>query len=276
METVKELPVLVAAELHRLRRKGVTWAAAALLVAIPVCVEALLGWAYPRDAVLPRSAGLILGSPVAVLVALTATIVCVIALGRDYELGTVRAYLSRGVTREGFAISKVLATITAVLAGGFVYAASAVVTTTIGHVLLSEAALTQSECLGAARRAVVAVAVVGLAGFVCAGVVNLALVIGRNSSMGMLAGLGYFLLDFYLCAMTAPGAGPQRYSLTCHAGLLMECWSGDQSGIAAFELLTGGGRAGPARSLVILVLLGVGFTLAAVLLFRRQDLTGTA
>jgi ABC-type transport system involved in multi-copper enzyme maturation permease subunit len=275
MQTLKELPILIGAELHKLRRKGVTWVALALLVAIPVCVEVLLGWEYRRDALLPRSARLLLGSPVAVLVALTATTVCVIALGRDYELGTVRAYLSRGVTREGFAISKVLATVGTALAGGFAYAASALTTTAIGHVLLSDAALASSDLLAVLRRAVVAVAVVGLAGFVCAGVVNLALVIGRNSSMGMLAGLGYFLIDFFLCAIAAPGAGTQRYSLTCHAGLLMECWSADQTGISAFELLIGEVTAEPARSLVILLLLGGGFTLAAVSLFRRQDLTGT-
>ena len=272
MATLKGLPALISAEFHKLRRKRVTWVALALVVAIPICAEVLLVWAYRRDAVLPRSAHLLLSGPVVVLVALTAATVSVIGLGRDYELGTVRAFLSRGVTRERFVISKVLATVATALAGGCAYAVSVLVTTAVGHALLSDAGLAQAAGVAVVRRALVTVAVVGLTGFVCAGVVNLALVMGRSSSMGMLAGVGYFLVDFYLCAIAAPGAGTQRYAVTCQAGLLLECWAGDRSGMIAFESLISDGGAAPGRSLLVLLLLGGGLALAAVLAFRRQDL----
>ncbi|TET51073.1 MAG: hypothetical protein E3J64_07445 [Anaerolineales bacterium] len=273
MEALKTLLHLTGGELLKLRSKRVTWLALAMVVAIPVGVELLLGWAYPRDAVLPRSANTLLDGSVLQSIALTATVVSVIALGRDYELGTARAFLGRGVKRHEFVLSKVLATEVICVVGGVAYVSCTLLATVVGHTIMSDVPLAEAAGTALASRALAAGAVIVLAAFVTAGVVNAALVAGRSSSMGLLAGLGYFLVDFCACYMVAPDAELRRYSVTCQAGCLLERWSGHQAGTYTSSLLTGACFGTPGQSLAWLLLLGGGFTLAAVLLFRRQDVT---
>ncbi len=273
MQALKSLLHLVGVELLKLRSKRATWLALAMLAGIPVAVEMLLGRAYPHDAVLPRSANILLSGAVLLLVALTATIASVIVLGRDYELGIARAFLGRGVKRCEFVLSKVLATEAISVVAAAAYVGCALLATAAGHLVLSDVPLAEAAGTALVSRALAAAAVIVLAAFVTGGLVNAALVAGRSTSIGLMAGLGYFLIDFYACSVVSPSAEFRRYTVTCQAGCLLESMSPQLAGAHGADLMASGCFETPGQSLAWLLLLGGGLTLAAVLLYARQDLT---
>jgi ABC-type transport system involved in multi-copper enzyme maturation permease subunit len=273
---VKAVLGLAAIEVFKLRRERLTRLALTMLVVTPIGVELLLSKAYPSDAVLPRSAHVLLSGGVLLPIALIPTVVSVIALGRDYQLGVARALLSRGVKRHQFVLSKVLVTTAVCVVGGLAHASAALLATCVGHAVLSDVPLAQVAGADLLRRALAAALVSGLAGLALAGVVNMALVAGRNSWVGVLAGIGCFLGDSMMYGSANPAGRIYQYSLTYHAGSLLEHLAGCPSGEAPSQPLATYGLAEPGQSLAWLLLLGCGFTLAAILLFRRQDLTEAA
>jgi ABC-type transport system involved in multi-copper enzyme maturation permease subunit len=258
-------------ELLKIRSKPVTWMTLALLFAGPIGFELFLASTSPSDAVFPDPT--VLASDILLIVVLMVIVVAVMALGNDYELGTVRAFLSRGVARYQFIVSKVLATALLALAGGLAYVAGALAATSIAHVRLSGVPLAEAAGEGLVWRALGAVGVIGLTGFVFAGVVMLALVVGRTSWMGMLAGLGVFMADFYFGTLSAVDSGTYRYAVTYHAlSLLARCLNSESAGMRVPGTLAGYSLAQPGRALTVILLYGCGLTLLAILVFRQQDL----
>jgi ABC-type transport system involved in multi-copper enzyme maturation permease subunit len=210
-------------------------------------------------------------------ISLMMVVVAVLALGNDYELGTVRAILTRGVDRYQFVLSKVIATVVATLVNGFAYMTSGLLATSLAHVAFSSVPLLEAAGHDLLWRALGAVLVVGLTGFVSAGVVMLALVLGRSSWIGMLAGFGSFLGDFYVGGLRMADTNAYRYTVTYHAlSLLERCFTSDPHMRMSDAWLSPGGMVEPGRAVTVLLLYGCAFTLAAILLFRCQDLTAKA
>jgi ABC-type transport system involved in multi-copper enzyme maturation permease subunit len=273
MCALKTLLRLIGVELLKFRSKRVAWVAFTLLLFSPIGAEVLLTSISRRDAVFPGVAHFLLSGEVMLVVALTAITVSVMTLGNDYELGIVRFMLSRGVRRYQFILSKVLATAVAAFAYGFAYVSGAVVATTIAHAALSDVPLVEAAGANLGWRALGGVGVIGLTGFVFAGVVMLGLVVGRNSWMGMLVGLGSFMVDFYYGSLSVADTGVYRYTTIYYARSLLERWFESDPGLSMSYTLAAHGLAEPVQALAVLLLYGCGFTLVAILIFRRQDLT---
>jgi len=176
-------------ELLKVRGKSITWVVMGFLFFIPILAELYMAWISPRDATFPRVTFFLFSGDMVLFVALISVVVSVMALGNDYELGVVGNILSRGVARYQFIFSKLLAAVMVTALNGICYMGGALSSSSIVHQRLSEAPLSMSAGPNFLLRAIGVVAVITMVGFVSASVVMLALVVGRSSWVGMLAGL---------------------------------------------------------------------------------------
>jgi ABC-type transport system involved in multi-copper enzyme maturation permease subunit len=272
MATLNAVLRLTGVELLKLRSKSISSVTLLILLAGPVAGELSLVAVAQDDALFPRA--VLLAGELLLIIALMSVLVSVMALGDDYELRTVCVFVSRGIERYQFILSKVLATVVAAFAYGLAYVSSALLATTVAHIALSDVPLALAAGNDLLLRALGAVGVIGLTSFVFNSVVMLALVLGRSSWVGMLAGLGTFMADFYVGVLNISDTPAQRYAVTHHARSLLErCFECATTGMRMSGTLAAHGPVEPGRALVVLLLYGCGFTLAAMLIFRRQDLT---
>ena len=278
MQAVNALVRLTRVEVLKFWRKPAARLVLALMLLGPAVGEGLLVLADPEEtAVFPKVTTFLFASEILLFVSLATVVVAVMALGNDYELGTVRTILTRGVDRYQFVLSKVIATVSAALANGFVYMAGGLLATSLAHAAYGSTPLLEAAGHDILWRAIGVVLVTGLTGFVSAGVVMLALVLGKSSWVGMLAGLGSFLGDFYVggWGFGPSGTDARCYTVTFHARSLLErCFASDPHLRGAnADWLSQGGLADPGRAVIVLLIYGCAFTLAAILIFQRQDLT---
>jgi len=278
MDALNTLARLTGVEMLKFWRKPAARLVLVLMLLGPAGGEALLALVDQEGfAVFPKVTTLLFAGEILLFISLMMVVVAVMALGNDYELGTVRTIISRGVDRYQFLLSKIIATVSAALVNGFAYMASGLAATSLVHSAYSSVPLLDAAGHDLLWRALGAVLVIGLTGFVSTGVVMLALVLGRNSWVGMLAGLGSFLGDFYVggLGLAMADTDAHRYTVTYHAlSLLKRCFVSDpHMQISSATWLFPDELAEPGRAVAVLFLYGCAFTLAAVLLFRRQDLT---
>jgi ABC-type transport system involved in multi-copper enzyme maturation permease subunit len=277
MNALKTLLRLTNVELFKFRSKSAAWLALLLLFITPIGIEVLVMSISRRDSIYPRVADLLFAGEVLLIVAMTNIVVSVVTLSNDYELGTIRGILSRGVDRFQFILSKMIATCAASLANGVAYISGALLASSIVHLRLSDIPFFEAAGSDILWRTLGAIGVVGLIGFVLAGIVMLAMVLGRNSWIGMLAGMGYFAGDFFV-----GGLGPAdilgirsayRYAITYHAlGILEKLFPSDPA-LSLPRSWSEEGFADPGRAVAFLLLYGCALTLVSILLFARQDLT---
>lgn len=110
----------------------------------PAAGEGFLLLADKESAVFPKVTTLMFIGEVLLLFTLTTVVVAVLALGNDYELGTVRAILSRGVPRHQFLLAKIAATVIAALANGLAYMTSGVLAASLAHLAYSDVPLAEA------------------------------------------------------------------------------------------------------------------------------------
>ena len=273
MDTLNSFLRLTGVELCKFWGKPVARAVLGLMLIGPAAGEGFLLLADKESAMFPKVTTLMFIGEVLVLSTLTTIVVAVLALGNDYELGTVRVLLSRGIPRHQFLLAKIAATVVAALANGLAYMASGVLAASLAHLAYSDAPLAEAAGANLVWRALGVVLVLGLTGFVAAGVVMLALVLGRSSWIGMLAGLGAFLGDFFVGGLRFVQTEAYRYTVSHHAlSLLERCFPSDLR-LRMSTAWSTSDLASPGRAIATLLLYGFALTLVAILLFRRQDLT---
>jgi ABC-type transport system involved in multi-copper enzyme maturation permease subunit len=272
MDILNTVLRLTGVELLKFRSKPISSVTLLMLFVGPVGGEISLAAISRDDALFPGA--VLLAGELLLIVALMNVLVSVMALGNDYELGTVCVFVSRGIDRYQFILSKVLATVVAAFANGLAYVSSSLLATSVAHIALSDVPLARAAGNDLLWRALGAVGVIGLTSFAFTSVVMLALVVGRNSWIGMLAGLGTFMADFYVGALSISDTLAYRYAVAYHARSLLErCFKSATTGMRMSGTLATHGPVEPGRALVVLLLYGCGFTLAAMFIFRRQDLT---
>lgn len=272
LDALKRQQRLTGVELLKLRGKSVAWVTLIILFVFPIGVEGFLVARSQDVAVYPQVARLLLSGAVLLLIALATPVISVMALGSDYDLGTVRVFLSQGVERHQFILAKVLATVVIAFANGLAYVSGTLFATVIAHMALSDVPLAVAAGNALVWRAAGAVGVIGLIGFVSAGVVVLALVVGRNAWVAMLVGLGTLLFDFTLGGLSLVDTNAYRYTVTYHVLSLTEKLFTSYTGLDMSGARAQHGLAAPGRALVVLLLYGCCLTLGAILIFRRQDL----
>jgi ABC-type transport system involved in multi-copper enzyme maturation permease subunit len=273
MDALSSFLRLTGVEMLKFWGKPVARAVLGLMLIGPAAGEGFLLLTDAESAVFPKVTTLMFIGEVLLLFTLSTVVVAVLALGNDYELGTVRALLSRGVPRHQFLLAKIAATVIAALANGLAYMTSGVLAASLAHLAYSDMPLAEAAGANLVWRALGVVMVLGLTGFVAAGVVMLALVLGRSAWIGMLAGLGGFLGDFFVGGLRLVQTTAYRYTMSYHALSLLERYFPSDPTLRMSVTGSASDWTSPGRAIAILLLYGCALTLAAILLFRRQDLT---
>jgi len=247
-----------------------------ILIIGPLMGEILLARLSPADAIYPRVISYWFSTDILLFIALATVLLSVLALGNDFDLGIVGLILSRGVQRFEFILSKIIATVCMAFIYGMVFIASVVASTLIAHLIIGDVPLFEAIGKHFLWRALGAAGVIGLVNFDLSAIVILALILGRNSWMGMLAGIGSFFLDFSIGGI---GSGSilgvedaYRYTITYHAISIMERLFPSDPTLSLPRAWAEQGYANPASAVIVLLLYGVGITLLTVLLFQRQDI----
>lgn len=276
---LKMLYRLTQVEALKFWRKSIAWAVLVLITLAPAVVEAVIYRLSRHNAYFPNAARFLFSAEILMFIALATVVLSVMALGNDYELGTLRVFISRGIARSQFILSKSLATLGAALVYGFAYLAAGALSIYCAHALSGPAPFFQAAGGAILWRMLGAVGVIGLFNFALSGVVLLALVLGRSSWFGMLAGLGYFFVDFFFIALGSGfvlGIEVYRYSLSYYTISLLEKLFPSAPGFSLPRAWAAAGFASPGSAVFFLLLYGAALILASILVFRRQDLMAKA
>ena len=276
MNVLKTLAQYTRVETNKFWQKSTARVVLILLFLGPIVGEILLLSISELDAVFPRVTHFLFAGDIVLFITLATVVVSVLALGNDYELGTVHTILSRGITRSHFILSKIIATVGATLINASAYMAGGILSTFIVHITHSDIPLLEAAGSDILWRILGSVLVIGLVGFISSGVVMLALVLGRSSWLGMLAGLGYFMFDFSIGGLGLIQAfGLERiyrYAFTYYALSILEQFFPPDPHLGLPRAWSQEGLAGVSEAWVILFLYGAILTLASMTIFRRQDL----
>ena len=276
MHVLKKLSRLTWVEILKFWRRPITRVVLVLMIVGPILGEIFLAQLSPQDAIYPRVTNFWFSADMLMFIALATVVLSIMSLGHDFDLGTIRVILSRGVERSEFILSKIIATIIAALIFGFTFIGFALLSTAIAHHQISDVPLFEAAGGDFLWRALGAVGVIGLVNFVLSGIVMLALVLGRSSWVGMLGGIGSFFLDFFIGGI---GSGKvfgvedaYRYTITYHAISIMEKLFPSDPSISLPRAWAEQGFANPLEAVFALLLYGVGVTMLTIFLFQRQDL----
>jgi ABC-type transport system involved in multi-copper enzyme maturation permease subunit len=276
MDSLKTLMRLTRIEALKFWRKPIAIVVIVLMLAGPIIGEVLIARLSPRDAVYPRVTQLLFTADMLVFIALATVVLSVLALGNDYELGTLRGIISRGVSRHQFILSKIIATALAALVYGFIFMAAGVVSSLVAHLSLSNVPFFEAAGRDIILRALGATGVIGLVNFVLSAIVMLALILGRSSWIGMLAGLGYFFVDFTVGGIgtgSLLGVGDAyRYTVSYQAISIMERFFPSDPSISLPRAWIEQGFTSPGSAMIVLFFYGAMLTVVSVLIFQRQDL----
>lgn len=121
MDALGTLSRLTHIEILKFWRKSTARAVLVFMFVGPILGEAILASISIRDATFPQITQFMFSSDMLMMIALMTVVISVMALGNDYELGTVSAVLSRGVDRYQYICSKIIATVCAAFANGLVF-----------------------------------------------------------------------------------------------------------------------------------------------------------
>jgi ABC-type transport system involved in multi-copper enzyme maturation permease subunit len=277
MDALRTLSRLTRIEIFKFWRKSTARAVLLFMFVGPIIGEAILASFSIRDATFPQITQFLFSSDMLMMIALMTVVISVMALGNDYELGTVNVILSRGVNRYQFIFSKIIATVSAAFANGLVFMVAAFASTFVVHITYSSVPFFEAAGEDILLRLMGATGIIGLINFVLSGVVMLALVLGRNSWVGMLAGLGYFFGDFIVGGL---GSGSvlgvndaYRYTVAYHAISINEQFFPSDPSVSLPRAWIADGFATPLSAMIVLILYGAMLAVFSILLFQRQDLT---
>ena len=276
MDALTKLSRLTRIEIYKLWCKPSARAVLIFMFAGPILGEAILASISTREATFPKVAQFMFSSDMLMMLALMTVVISVLALGNDYELGTVRAIISRGVDRHLYILSKIIASVSAAFVNGLVFIIAAFASTAVVHITYSTVLLSEAVGTDIFWRLLGATGLIGLVNFVLSGVVMLALVIGRSSWVGMLAGLGYFFSDFIVGGL---GSGnvlgvkdAYRYTVAYHAISINELFFPSDPSVSLPRAWIDAGLASPTSAVIVLLFYGAVLAGISIFLFQRQDL----
>lgn len=246
---------LLAGEFTKLRHQVVLRAVVLSLLIGPGVMIIVLGLVSTDITnVIASPMEIVLGS-VVLLAAFGGVVLSAAILGREFDLGTARAQLLRGVSRSGLLLAKIAA-------GLLATTAAALLATLLG---IGEAWLAGWEPTAAQAAEVIVrtLAFVPLVSLAYMGATLLGAILGRSSAAGMLAGLSLFLGDFLLATLRTRIPLGEWLPVTNLFALL--------GGTYAFILPAG---VVPPVGVAVGRLAGFGASmiLAAGLVFRQQDI----
>jgi ABC-type transport system involved in multi-copper enzyme maturation permease subunit len=246
---------LLAAEFIQLRRLVVFRAVLlSLLIGPGVMILVLRLVSTDITNIVSSPMEIVVGS-VVLLAAFGAVVLTAAILGREFDLGTARAKLLRGVPRSGLLLAKIAASLLSMTAAALLAALLG-----IGEAWLAGWDPTASQSAQVIVRTLAFVPLVSLA---YVGATLLGTILGRSSAAGMVAGLALFLGDFLLATLRTRIPLGEWLPVTNLFALL--------GGTYAFILPTG---VVPPAGVAVgrLASFGAAMILAAALVFQRQDI----
>jgi len=244
----------LAAEFAKLRRQVVFRAVVlSLLIGPGVMILVLRLVSSDISDIVVSPMEVVLGS-VVILAAFGSVVLASAILGREFDWGTARAQLLRGVSRFDLLLAKL---ITALLST----TAAALLAALVG---VAEAWLAglEPDASQAAQVVTRTLALVPLGSLAYVGVTLLGAILGRSSAAGMLAGLVLFLGDFLLSTLRTRIPLGEWLPVTNLLALLG----------GTFTVILPSGTVLP-ESLAVgrLLLFGAATVVAALLVFQRRD-----
>ena len=276
MDALTKLSRLTRIEIHKLWRKPSARAVLLFMLVGPILGEAILASISTNEATFPRVTQFMFSSDMLMMIALMTVVISVLALGNDYELGTLRVIISRGVERHIYIFSKIIASVSAAFINGLVFIIAAFASTSVVHIIYSAVPFVEAAGADIFWRLLGGTVVIGLVNLVLSGAVMLALVLGRSSWAGMLAGLGYFFFDFIVGGL---GSGSvlgvhdaYRYTIAYHAISVNELFFPSDPSVSLPRAWVGTGLANPVSAIVVLLFYGAVLAGISIFLFQRQDL----
>lgn len=274
--TVVMFLTLVRIEWKKYWNKTVARVVLGAMLALPVGAEVLLANLSIRDAMLPRAGQFIFSPDLMMFLGMIMIVLAVLALGSDFDLGTVKTTLSRGVPRTHFIAAKVITVVGAALVSASVYVSAGMVAIAVVHQANDGPSIFEAGGGDILWRGLASVGMVGTVTFVLAGIVMLAVVLGRSSWMGMLAGLGFFFVDFIIGGFGVGDllfiSNPHHYTMTFYALSVYERLFPSDPTLGLPRAWAGEPLIEVQLALLILFLYGAGTTAAAIFAFNRQDL----
>jgi len=190
---MKTWPGLLAAETVKLRRLVVLRAVGLSLLLGPGVMIVILSLVTDDIHTIVEAPMEIILGIIVLLAAFGGVVLAAAMLGREFDLGTVRATLLRGVPRPAFLLTKIAAAILAMTVLSFIAALLGV-----GATVLAGWAPTSAEAVGTITQALW---LVPLASLAYIGFTALGAILGHSVAAGMLAGLALFLGDFLLMTL---------------------------------------------------------------------------
>jgi ABC-type transport system involved in multi-copper enzyme maturation permease subunit len=246
---------LLRIELFKLGRLVVARAVVLSIILGPLVMVAMLRLATNDVRTIVEDPGDIVLISVVLLAGVGAVVLAAATFGREYDLGTGRALLVRGSPRVGMAIAKTTVMLAAAGCTG-------VVASGIGAMAM-RAVGWQPSASEAIRLLAQGGGLVVLVGLSYSGAAALGAIAGQSTTAGMLAGLTFFLGDFLLGTVRTrlPLSDWMPVSnLFAIAGIFESAIAGPQT-------------RSPQDAALRLLSVGMGLVAAAVLLYRRQDVT---
>lgn len=243
--------------------------ARATLIAMAVTpITAVWGiWAAGGNSVILPRALQIVGASLLLLTGLNALLLTATLIGSEFEQGTARVTMGRGVSRAMFILGKGAALLIMMLintlAGWFFGSIAAIIShlAQIGTTTLTFGILT----LLTSGLDALPIVLLSAAAYISLGLV--AGVITRSTSFAMLGGLGVFVIDFYFQAIVDKGSA---FSILGNTAVLLNNLTFPMFS-PEFNILQEGVMK-PGTAVLILITYTLIGTSLAILLLERQDL----
>jgi ABC-type transport system involved in multi-copper enzyme maturation permease subunit len=254
---VSDWIALVRAEFDKLHSDNVLRAVVVAITSGPLVIVLIL-WSVSSDIshVLEQPGPIPLGTAV-LLTGIGAAVLAASTFGREYDIGTVRTILERGVSRDGWITAKMV-----VLVLSLSLASLVSVGLGLGATSLAGWHPHEGEAVELIARAVV---VLPLSCLTYGGMAALGSILGRSAAAGMIAGLALFLGDFLL----STGRPLSPLGSWLPAGNLLSMIGGAFSSVIPTE-----GKVTVGIAALRLLTVGIALLSSAILIFSRRDVTG--
>ncbi len=264
--TLPYLHAFIAAEWFKLRHSHTVKATFIAMAATPFTAVLGIWVAGGNTVILPRALQLV-GASLLLLTGLNAFLLTATLIGNEYEQGTMRVTIGRGISRPMFIVGKGLTLLLMMfinaLAGWFFGSIAATIShiAQLGTVGLTFGLLT----LFTSGLDAIPIVLLFAAAYISLGLVIT--IVARSTSFAVLGGLTLFAVDYYLQAITNSGSS---FSILGNTAVLLDSlrfpmFSPDFNN---FET----GTVEPETAVIILLTYTLIGTISAILLLQRQDL----
>lgn len=261
----------IEAEIFKLRRSRMEKISMLFMILMPIIWVGSVWWLEPDFTQYPGVLKLMGGS--LMMLGIISLLLTAPSIGDEYEGGTVRIIVGRGVPRWLFVAGKGAALVTISFLNLLAFWLSILIVASLSH--LGHAGSGVSLQLGIAAMFMSGLDTVAIATLTAAAYIGLGLTIGiltRSSSFAMLAGMGLVAADIYLSAFQETRTVFSNLSIMGNTGVLLNQLYFQMGGSDSYDTGAIVLETEPITAVFILLAYAIGGTLLAIFIFQRQEL----